>query len=151
SSGGRLRHKRDDRHDRSASCIAGLGLSASQCGKEMQDMKCAKGAHGGAIIMSAIHLSPYVNFQGRAHEAMAFYHQVFGGTLDLHTVDEQGVSRPAGPGERVMHARLAADGVLLLASDGHPDYPVTVGENLAIALGGGDKDRLTSIFKDLAA
>lgn len=35
-------------------------------------------------------------------------------------------------------------------SDGHPDYPALVGENMALALGGTDKDRLTTIFKDLA-
>jgi len=125
--------------------MATLGGSASRCSKDMKD------ANGGAIVISTVHLRPYVNLQGQAREAMAFYHQVLGGTLDLHTVDEQGVSRPAEPGERIMHARRKADGVFLLAADGHPDYPATVGENLAIALGGRDRDRLTSIFNDLAA
>ncbi|HEY7350397.1 MAG TPA: VOC family protein [Ktedonobacterales bacterium] len=101
--------------------------------------------------MSKIHLSPYINFQGRAREAMEFYHQVLGGHLDLQTVNEQGVSKSAGAGERIMHAQLEAEGALILASDGHPDYPATVGENMAIALGGMDKDRLSTIFNDLAA
>ncbi len=100
--------------------------------------------------MSKIQLSPYVNFQGRAREAMEFYHKVLGGNLDLQTLNEQGVSKPAGPGDRIMHARLEADGALIIASDGHPDYPAKVGENMAIALGGTDKDRLTKIFNDLA-
>ena len=100
--------------------------------------------------MSKIQLGPYVNFQGRAREAMEFYHQVLGGNLDLRTVNEQGVSKPAGPGDSIRHARLEADGALILASDGHPDYPAKVGDNMAIALGGADKDRLTKIFNDLA-
>ena len=100
--------------------------------------------------MSTIQLCPYVNFQGRAREAMEFYHQVLGGTLDLHTDDERGASGPLGPEARITHARLEADGMVIVASDGHPDYPATVGENLAIALGGTDKDRLTTIFNDLA-
>ncbi|HEV2034399.1 MAG TPA: VOC family protein, partial [Candidatus Dormibacteraeota bacterium] len=34
--------------------------------------------------------------------------------------------------------------------DGHPKYPAKVGENVALALGGTDKARLTKIFHDLA-
>lgn len=100
--------------------------------------------------MSTIHLSVYVNFQGRAREAMEFYHQALGGKLDMYTINEQGVSRPAGPGDRIMHAQLEADGTFIIASDGHPDYPATVGEHMAIALGGTDKDRLTTLFNSLA-
>ena len=97
--------------------------------------------------MSKIQSSPYVNFQGRAREAMEFYHKVLGGSLDLQTLNEQGVSKAAGPGDSI---RLEADGALIIASDGHPDYPAKVGDNMAIALGGTDKDRLTTIFNALA-
>lgn len=100
--------------------------------------------------MSVIHAGPYINFQGRAREAMEFYHKALGGALDLQTMDEQSASKPAGPGDRITHARLVADGALITASDGHPDYPPKVGDNMAIALGGADKDRLTQIFNDLA-
>jgi PhnB protein len=101
--------------------------------------------------LNTIQVGPYVNFQGRAREAMEFYHQVLGGTLDLRAVDEQGVARPAGPGDRISQARLEADGALIIASDGHPKYPAKVGEHMAIALGGTDRDRLTRIFNELAA
>jgi PhnB protein len=100
--------------------------------------------------MSEQYLSPYINFQGRAREAMELYHKVLGGNLDLQTLNKQGVHRPAGPGDSIMHSRLEADSVLIIASDGHPDYPAKVGDNMAIALGGTDKDRLTKIFNDLA-
>ena len=100
--------------------------------------------------MSTIHVSPYINFQGKAREAMERYHQLLGGTLDLRASNEQGDSTPANPGERITHARLEAEGVRIIATDGHPDYPATAGENLALALGGTDKDRLTSIFTALA-
>ena len=82
--------------------------------------------------MSRQHLGPYINFQGRAREAMDFYHKVLGGNLDLQTL------------------RLEADGALIIATDGHPDYPAKVGENMAMAVGGTDKKRLTKIFSDLA-
>ncbi len=100
--------------------------------------------------MSRQYLSPYINFQGRARGAMEFYQKVLGGDLDLQALNEQGVLKPAGPGDRIMHSRLEADGALIVASDGHPDYPPKVGDNMAIALGGTDRARLTEIFDDLA-
>jgi PhnB protein len=100
--------------------------------------------------MSKIQLSPYVNFQGRAREAMEFYHKVLGGNLDLQALDEQGVSRPAGPGDRITYSRLEADEAGIVGSDGHPDYPAKVGDNMALALSGKDKTRLTKVFNDLA-
>jgi PhnB protein len=96
---------------------------------------------GGAIIMSKIQLTPFVNFQGRAREAMEFYKKVLGGKLDLQTSNEEG---------RIAYARLEADGAVILGSDGHPSYPAKVGENVAIALGGSDKPRLSKIFEGLA-
>ncbi len=100
--------------------------------------------------MSQQYLSPYINFQGRARDAMEFYHKVLGGNLDLQTVNKQGASKPAGPGDRITHARLEADGAVIIAADGHPDYPAKVGDNMGIALGGTDKERLTKIFNDLS-
>ncbi len=100
--------------------------------------------------MSRQSLGPYINFGGRAREAMEFYHKLLGGTLDLQTMTQQGVLKPAGPGDRIMQARLEADSALIVATDGRPDYPAKVGDHMAIALAGTDKSRLTKIFSDLA-
>jgi PhnB protein len=100
--------------------------------------------------MSQQYLGPYVNFQGRAREAMEFHHKVLGGNLDLQTLDERGGPKPAGPGDRITHSRLEADSAVIIGSDGHPDYPAKVGDHMGIALGGRDKARLTKIFNDLA-
>jgi PhnB protein len=101
--------------------------------------------------MSKLYLNPYVNFQGRAREAMEFYQKVLGGKLDLIAFDDQGTPKPAGPGDRIMHSHLDADGAVIMATDGSPEWPVTVGDNIALALGSTDKDRMTKIFNDLAA
>ena len=90
--------------------------------------------------MSKIQLSPYVNFQGRAREAMEFYEKALGGKADLQT----------GPDGRVGYARLEAHGALIVGSDGHPKFAPTVGDNMAIALNGTDKLRLTKAFTALA-
>lgn len=91
--------------------------------------------------MSRQYIGPYINFQGKAREAMEFYHKVLGGRLEL---------QPAAPGERVTHARLEADGAVIIATDGRPDYPAKAGDAMAIAIGGTDQDRLTKLFHDLA-
>ncbi len=100
--------------------------------------------------MSRITLSPFVNFQGRAREAMEFYHGLLGGRLELQTMNAQGESAPAGPGDRITHARLNANGVVIIATDGHPDYPAAIGQNVAMSLSGNDTGRLTRIFNGLA-
>lgn len=81
--------------------------------------------------MSTIRLSPYVNFRGRAREALEFYHSVLGGRLDPRAL------------------RLEVDGTTIIATDGHPKYPPAVGDNMAIALSGSDRDRLTRVFTAL--
>src|SRR6266581_2151606 len=86
--------------------------------------------------MSRRYVGPYVNFQGRAREAMEFYQKALGGKVDLH---------PAS-GKRITHARLEGDGFIIVGSDGHPTYPPTAGDNMAIALGGSDRENLTRPF-----
>lgn len=100
--------------------------------------------------MSAIHLSPYINFQGKAREALEFYQQALGGQLTLYAMDEQGAVRPAGPDDRVAMARLESDGARILGSDGHPKFPPTTGDNLAITLSGTDRERISQALTALA-
>lgn len=100
--------------------------------------------------MNAIQTATYINFQGHAREALEFYQRALGGELTLLTMDEQGQARPAGAGERVASGRLVADRVIILGSDGHPRFPPTVGDNMAIALIGTDRERLTQAFQALS-
>ena len=100
--------------------------------------------------MSKTHLAPYINFQGNARDAMELYHRILGGKLDLLASDDSGNPRPAGPGDRIMHARLEADGIVIIASDGSPRYPAKVGDHIGLSIGGTDRDRLTAVFNGLA-
>lgn len=100
--------------------------------------------------MTQRYISPYINFQGKAREAMEFYQKALGGAVELKAADEHGKLRPAGPGDRITRAQLDADGVRIVGTDGHPKFPPTVGENMAVALGGSDSDTLTKVFNALA-
>jgi PhnB protein len=99
--------------------------------------------------MSQLFLNPYVNFQGKAHEAFTFYQQVLGGKLDLLAFNADGAPKPAAPDDRIMHARLESDSAIIMGTDGMAEYRPTTGDNFAMALGGSDVERLTKIFEQL--
>jgi PhnB protein len=98
--------------------------------------------------MTQSFVAPYINFQGRAREALEHYRGLFGGTVDLQTSNGQG-SKPAGASDRVLLGKLEADGLMILGTDGHPTYPPKVGDNMAVAFGGSDAARVAKIFNGL--
>jgi len=60
----------------------------------------------------------YLFFNGNCAEAMKFYEGALGGTLRLVPIkDAPPDQRPPGDDNRIMHARLDADGASLMASD----------------------------------
>ena len=95
-------------------------------------------------------VAPYINFQGRAREAMELYQSVLGGELELYAAGEHGAPRPAEPGDRIQHARLSGDSFLVVGSDGHPSYPAKGGDNMAIALVGSDRAAMQAAFEKLS-
>lgn len=101
--------------------------------------------------MSQLSASPYINFQGRAREAMEFYQQALGGELTLLAGNMTEAPHPAGPDDSIMHARLAIGNVSIMGGDGLPAYPPTVGDNMAITLMGDDRAYLTQAFEKLSA
>lgn len=95
-------------------------------------------------------IAPYINFQGRAREAMELYQRVLGGKLELYAAGEDGAPRPAQPGDRIQHARLSGDGFLVIGSDGHPSHPPTNGDNMGIVLIGSDRPAMQAAFEKLS-
>jgi PhnB protein len=95
-------------------------------------------------------LNPYVTFGDNAREAMTFYQQVLGGTLDLHTFGEYGAADEPFA-DLIMHATLETeDGLTLMASDSPPGMSRTVGNNITISLSGEDDELLRRRFQGLA-
>ncbi len=97
-------------------------------------------------------IAPYVNFQGKCQEALKFYQSAIGGELEMSKFGADGKLLPVeGPEDQVMHGVLKADGATIMASDGMPDFPPTVGDNVALALSGKDEAKLSAAFDKLAA
>lgn len=100
--------------------------------------------------MNRLFTCPYINFQGHAREAMEFYQKALGGKLELMTFNPDGTPKPAGPGDNIMHAKLESDAAVIMGTDGMPEYPATVGDNLAVTLSGSDREALTKAFESLS-
>jgi PhnB protein len=97
-------------------------------------------------------LNPYLNFGGHTREAMEFYRSVLGGTLTIQTFAEFGAPTSPAYQDKVMHARLDADGIVMMASDAREGTSPIVGDNITLSLTGGpaDRDHLTTVFDALA-
>jgi PhnB protein len=78
-------------------------------------------------------LQPYLFFNGRCDEAIAFYQQGLGATIGrLIRFKENPEPTPPGTlpdgwGEKVMHAELNIGDAKLLVSDGHGPMPTNFG------------------------
>jgi PhnB protein len=101
--------------------------------------------------MTRANLNPYLMFAGNAREAMEFYQQVLGGELKLQKFGEApGMPAPSEYEDRIMHAHLDADGVVIMASDESPGSAVKFGDNVNLSLVGSDAEGLTRVFNNLS-
>jgi PhnB protein len=93
--------------------------------------------------------TPYLHFAGNAREALTFYAEVFGGGVQLHTLDE--FNRTDGPADAIAHGQLVDGPVSLFASDASGDEkPVTCEGWMLSLLGTADADTSRSWFTALA-
>jgi PhnB protein len=77
-------------------------------------------------------LTPYFHFAGTAREALAFYGDVFGCSVQLHTFGEFG--RDDGPGDAIAHGLLVDGPVVLFAADAAGHEPAFHSEGLLLSL-----------------
>ncbi|GAA1544049.1 PhnB protein [Microbacterium ginsengiterrae] len=93
-------------------------------------------------------LVPYLSFPGNAAEALTFYRDVFGGTLELFSYEQFG--RTDGPADAIAHGALSGP-VQLFASDaaGDEDAVHMVGVSFSL-LGAADPQTLQAWFAALA-
>ncbi len=97
-----------------------------------------------------ITLNPYLNFNRETKQAMEFYHSVLGGKLDIQTFGESGMPNiPEDEKDLVIHAKLEAGGLVIMASDGGKDHPIHMGDNVHMSLQG-NEENLTKWFKELS-
>lgn len=98
--------------------------------------------------------TPYLNFDGKTREAIAFYHALFGGTIEAMMTFGETEACEHVPKEmhgHIMHACLAfPDGQMLMASDGAPQCPYTAPKGMSVAVNIPGVERTEKIFATLA-
>jgi PhnB protein len=93
--------------------------------------------------------APYLHFPGTAREALTFYAQVFGGSVQMHTFEE--FHRTDGPAEAIAHGYLTGSPVLLFAADVAGDQLPLRCEGLMLSLlGTADASTLKAWFARLS-
>lgn len=98
----------------------------------------------------ATRLNPYISFKDNAKEAMDFYTEVFGGTLNSNTFGEYG--QPDSPdADKIMHAMLETpSGYTIMASDTPEGMAYNPGGNITVSLSGDDAQELRGYWDKLA-
>jgi PhnB protein len=99
----------------------------------------------------ASQLSPYLNFDGNARQAMEFYASVFGGILSISTFAEYG-AQDSPDADRVMHAMLETDaGYTIMGSDIPSEMQHQPMAGFSVSLSGDDADILRGYWDQLTA
>ena len=75
---------------------------------------------------------PYLHFPGTARAALTFYGDVFGCTVQLHTVADFGGSD--GPPDAIAHGELTGGPVALFGADATGDQPAFRSEGMMLSL-----------------
>ncbi|MDN5757646.1 MAG: VOC family protein [Tomitella sp.] len=66
--------------------------------------------------------STYISFPGNAAEAFAYYHQLFGGSLEMQKYGDAPMDLPFDPpDDAVAHAHLTAEGISISGGDAMGD------------------------------
>jgi PhnB protein len=97
-------------------------------------------------------LCAYLNFDGRTEEAMRFYADCLGGTLEIMRLGDVPMPQPVPDAHknRVLHAALKTDTITLMASDGRVGQPPVVGDSVHLNLNFTDKAEQQRVFDKLA-
>ena len=94
---------------------------------------------------------PYLNFNGNAAEALAFYSKVLDGKI-LHqqTFGESPMPSSDAMKDKIMHAAFQADQLTLMVSDCPPEMSVTNGSNISLSLNFRDTAAIDKTFAALS-
>ena len=95
-------------------------------------------------------ITPNLNFNGNAKEAMEFYRSVLGGELTMQTFGEAKMAQTPAEENLIVHAMLKSGPMTMMASDTHPSMKTTFGNNVHMSVSGGDAKKLTTVFNALA-
>ena len=97
-----------------------------------------------------MNMNPYLSFRDNAREAMEFYHDVFGGTLESSTFGDMNMAEDPAESNKIMHSSLTTDnGFVLMASDTPSSMNLDEGSSYSISLSGNNGTELRRYWDKL--
>ncbi len=95
---------------------------------------------------------PYLNFNGNAREALAFYEKALGGkVLQLGTFGEANMAQEESMKDQIMHAVFEAGNLKFMVSDCPPGVSVKSGDQVSLSLNFTGAQEIETIFAALSA
>ncbi len=98
-----------------------------------------------------IGIKPYISFPGNCEEAINFYKEKLG--AEVLYMGRYGDSPMAGkaPDDKIMHCTIKIGDSHIMACDSvFKDYPVTIGNNITLAIGTNDIAQADSMFDKMS-
>lgn len=94
---------------------------------------------------------PYLNFNGNAAEALAFYSKALeGGVLFQQSFGESPMDAPPEMKDKIMHATFQAGELSFMVSDCMPGQAVVPGTNVSLSLNFSDLESIEKAFAALS-
>lgn len=95
----------------------------------------------------------YLNFDGNASEAMNFYKDALGGSLELQKVKESpmALQLPETVQDQVLHGCLTSAGIIIMASDMCGMGSMQNGNSVHICLNCDSEGQINTFFNNLSA
>ena len=99
-----------------------------------------------------VQLNAYIHFSGNCREAMEFYKKCLGGNLELSTFAGSPIESqvPAAMKNKIIHSRLEAGNMVIIADDMTSPGIVTVGNNISLCIQGVHLKEIEPYFLKLA-
>ncbi|MBD8079583.1 VOC family protein [Cellulosimicrobium arenosum] len=99
----------------------------------------------------SVQISPYLNFDGDAREAIELYGSVFGAEPAIDTFDSVGPVDDPATAKKVMHSQVEVPGVgTVMASDVPPGTPAPPHGTIALSGGQEEREQLHAWFAALS-
>jgi PhnB protein len=98
-----------------------------------------------------VKLSPYLNFNGRCREAMAFYQKCLGGELNMQPISESPMAAqlPSETAANILHSTLTTENFTLVGSD-MMGVAVVPGNAITLLLNCTNEDEIELVFEKLS-
>jgi len=96
-------------------------------------------------------LTPYLLFAGNCREAINYYREVLNGEItQIQTFGEIGYKGSDQEKQRIVHAELKAESILIMLSDGMVDFQSQPGNNVVLSIDLTDENEQARIFAALS-